>query len=111
MRRSYSITSAGTKQLKRWLGPPLPEWAGSVTFDPLRTRMSFLGVLSPAKQESFLLNAEELLVRELKDIRDELGPIRETGSLRDRVTAEGCQAVTVARPRWIRSALEALRQG
>jgi len=110
VRRSYSISATGSKELKRWLGPPLPEWVASVTFDPLRTRMSFLDALSPAKQESFLVEAERMLTEELQETREELDHVRETGSFWEVVTGEGCQAITQARLRWIRRILEALRE-
>jgi DNA-binding PadR family transcriptional regulator len=109
VRRAYSITAEGTKALKRWLGPPLAEWVASITFDPLRTRMPFLGVLTPAKQEVFLVNAERLLQVELQETRAARALLRESGAFWEEMATEGCLAITQARLRWIRKTLEVLR--
>lgn len=110
VRRAYKITPAGTKELRRWLGPPLSPWVAAVTFDPLRTRMPFLGALSPAKQEAFLLNAAELLEDELRQIRSVRGRARESEPFWEQMAAEGCQAIAQARLRWIRKVLATLRE-
>ncbi len=44
-RRDYRITTAGNAALRRWLRPPLPDADASIVYDPLRTRMLFLGAL------------------------------------------------------------------
>ena len=110
IRRAYTITAPGMRELKRWLGPPLSEWFAAVTFDPLRTRIPFLGALPAAKQEAFLLEAEELLVAELREVRRARNEARETEPFWEKMTAEGCVAVTQARLRWIRGVLEEFRE-
>ena len=110
VRRAYSITPAGVDELKRWLGPPLSEWVASVTFDPLRTRMPFLGALTPAKQRAFLLSAEKLLKEELQETRTARRQLQDNGSFWEQMAADGCRAVSQARLRWIRTTLEKLSQ-
>ncbi len=110
VRRAYSITPAGINELKRWLGPPLSEWVASVTFDPLRTRMPFLGTLTTAKQKAFLLSAEKLLEEELQETHGGRRQLQESGSFWEQMAADGCRAVTQARLRWIRKTLEKLSE-
>lgn len=52
VRRSYAVTPKGTTALREWVGPPLAREAVSVSYDPLRTRARFLGVLkSPQRRD------------------------------------------------------------
>jgi DNA-binding PadR family transcriptional regulator len=54
-----SLTAAGRRALRRWLCAPLAEWVVGVPPDPLRTRVRFLGVLTPREQRQFLRAAKE----------------------------------------------------
>jgi DNA-binding PadR family transcriptional regulator len=58
---TYSITPAGLKALKQWIGPPMSEEAITVTYDPLRSRARFLGVLTRRQQLAWLKAAMEVL--------------------------------------------------
>ncbi len=58
---TYSMTPAGLKALKEWIGPPMSDEAITVTYDPLRSRVRFLGVLSPRQQLAWLKAAMEVL--------------------------------------------------
>ena len=109
-RRAYTITPAGTKELRRWLGPPLAPWIASVTFDPLRTRMAFMGVASAPKQEVMLEEAIALLETELIELRRERKELTGQDQFWEEMAAEGCLAITQARLRWVRRTLESLRQ-
>lgn len=109
VRRTYTITAAGTKELRRWLGPPLAAWTAAVTYDPLRTRMYFLAALSPAKREAFLSDAVRLLESEAKELRRELREMRGPDAFWDRAAQEGTIAITEARIRWVRKTARALR--
>jgi DNA-binding PadR family transcriptional regulator len=51
------LTAVGLKVLRRWLRVPLQEWVAGVPPDPLRTRVRFLGALSPAEQRQFVFEA------------------------------------------------------
>jgi DNA-binding PadR family transcriptional regulator len=58
---TYSITAAGVKALKQWVGPPMADEAVTVAYDPLRSRARFLGVLTRRQQLAWLEAALEVL--------------------------------------------------
>jgi DNA-binding PadR family transcriptional regulator len=51
------VTAAGLRILRRWLRVPLQDWVAGVPPDPLRTRVRFLGALSPSEQRAFVREA------------------------------------------------------
>lgn len=57
----YSITPAGLKALKQWIGPPMGDEAMTVTYDPLRSRARFLGALTPRQRLAWLKAALDVL--------------------------------------------------
>lgn len=60
-RRIYAITAAGMKVLRAWIGPPLRPEVVSVSHDPLRSRVRFLGALTPAQRTRWFAAASEAL--------------------------------------------------
>jgi DNA-binding PadR family transcriptional regulator len=64
--RMLALTPAGLKALRTWIGPPVPREAVSVVPDPLRTRMFFVGALTPAERKRFLAEAEKGLEAEVR---------------------------------------------
>src|SRR5215510_939473 len=50
---SYGQTSLGSRHFLRWLGPPLEREVVSIAVDPLRTRIHFLGALTPRRRAAF----------------------------------------------------------
>jgi DNA-binding PadR family transcriptional regulator len=58
-KKHYRITANGRATLESWIGPPLPDWTGAATFDPIRTRMYFLTALPPARRLRFIEEAEQ----------------------------------------------------
>ena len=109
VRRSYTITASGLRELRSWLGPPVAEQAAAVTFDPLRTRVYMLGALAPKKQLLFLEEAEALLELEVQELRSERRALDDTDDFWEQMGADGCLAVAQARLRWIKKTIEALR--
>ena len=69
-KKHYRVTTSGAASLKTWIGPPLPDWAGAATFDPIRTRMYFLAALPPARRRRFLEEAERITRAELARFRE-----------------------------------------
>jgi len=65
-KKAFEITGRGLDELRAWIGPPLPQWTAAPTFDPVRTRMSFLGVLPAAKRAKFVAEARKNVAEELK---------------------------------------------
>lgn len=60
-RREYSITPRGEKTLKHWIGPPLAPDAITVSYDPLRSRARFLGVMKPHERRAWIAAALDAL--------------------------------------------------
>lgn len=69
-KKEFSITRRGLTSLRSWIGPPLPDWTAAPTFDPVRTRLSFIGALPPEKRREFVAEARRNLERELLRIRE-----------------------------------------
>jgi DNA-binding PadR family transcriptional regulator len=53
-RKEYTVTSKGIAALKEWIGPPLSPEAVTVSYDPLRSRARFLGVMTPAQRREWV---------------------------------------------------------
>lgn len=108
-RRSlYTLSSPGKLQLRRWLRPPLPEAAASITFDPLRTRAFFLGVLAEAEQVAFVQAAQQRLEAELPRLEAECVRYREAGDWFSAQAQRGAVLVARARLAWMRQLQAAL---
>ena len=83
-----SLTPAGRKALKRWLCAPLADWVVGVPPDPLRTRVRFLGALSPRELREFLRAAErgtlqhgKLLVKDWHDAGKKFRKLQSRGAV------------------------------
>ncbi len=50
----YIATPKGVEALRRWIGPPLPGVAQTVSCDPLRSRAAMLMVLSPKERRAWV---------------------------------------------------------
>lgn len=69
-RRAYVITPAGKKVLRAWIGPPLADEAISVAYDPLRTRVRFLGVVPAAQRQAWVRAAMEALLEVERRVKE-----------------------------------------
>ena len=104
----FSITERGLTTLRTWIGPPLPEWAGAPTMDPVRTRLSFLQLLDPEGRCRFLDDAEAILTREIAALRAQARTFdREAEPFEYLVLLGGLNEVE-ARRRWLREVRKAL---
>jgi len=65
-KKEFEITDRGLDELRAWIGPPVPQWTAAPTFDPVRTRMSFLGALPAAKRAKFVAAARKNVGDEIK---------------------------------------------
>jgi len=95
----YSLTAAGRARFRSWLGPPLTADVISIAADPLRTRMFFLGALSPRERAAFFASAREALERHL----EELVPAPGMDGF-DRLALRGAIRLTRARLAWLEEA-------
>ena len=71
-RKLLTITSSGKKALKAWIKEIANPDLISEVFDPLRSRIFFLGALANAEQISFAENVLGALDRHLADTRKHL---------------------------------------
>jgi len=85
--RAYAITTAGRKELRQWISPPLPPRVAATTYSPLRTRMYFLAALRPQKQIEFLDNALDALRGEVDTMRSVCDRYRDDGDLFSRLAS------------------------
>ncbi len=100
-RRLHRITSKGRAALTEWLNPPLPEDAARITYDPVRTRAYFLGVLSPQHRRAFLADAERQLEQQIPWIEGECKRYRAAGDEFSALAMSGALYVVQARLDWI----------
>ena len=70
--RLYRLTAGGETALLEWLRSPVEEDEARLTYDRIRTRVTFLGALTPAERDSMLDGAERQLDRVLADSRRDL---------------------------------------
>ena len=68
--RLYRSTATGRRVLRRWVGPPIPDWVVAVPVDSLRTRLSFLVVLSRADRIAFVTNATRMIEAHIRTVRE-----------------------------------------
>ena len=67
--RAYRVTREGRRALKVWLQGPL-EPRAMFSFDPFRTRMIYLGQLTPRERQRWLDDAEQCLHEQLRLVAD-----------------------------------------
>jgi DNA-binding PadR family transcriptional regulator len=93
----YELTKSGRDCLTEWLSPPLGRDLISVAPDPLRTRVYFLGALSPRQRARFLAQARENLERHI----EELAAMPSVDEF-DRLADRGAVRLTRARIAWLK---------
>ena len=64
----YILTDEGKKALKQWLNQPTSPTVFGTPPDPLRSRIEFLGFLTPQERKSFLAEVRTELEKHLKDV-------------------------------------------
>lgn len=97
VKRELTLTPAGLAALRAWLAP-LPGWAGAVTFDPIRTRLFFLGALPAESWSAFLDDAEAKVRAEKAALQAELAKL--SGRF-ERLAAGGALRELEARLGWL----------
>ena len=105
---TYELTDGGRDAFMAWLAPPLAYDIVSLAPDPLRTRMFFLGALSPKRRASFISEAREKLVAYVDELKDSTQEDEF-----DRLATRGAIRATRARIAWlddVRKALDGPKQ-
>lgn len=92
----YTLTAGGRGRLREWLGPPLMPDVVSITADPLRTRMYFLGALSTRERSAFIASARTALQRHLAELEN-----CSAMDVLDRLALRGAIRMTHARLAWL----------
>ncbi len=100
--RHYELTNEGRGALTAWIGPPFSEEVSSIPPDPLRTRLSFLAVLSSDRRDAFLSRAEEEIRAQANSADRECRRNLRAGRAPDYLISRGALLVAKARLKWIR---------
>jgi len=99
--RAYRVTPRGRGALRKWVGPPLPEWTADIPIDPLRTRLRFLGALPAEKRRALLREAKEQVEGKLKAIRADCRRLKKLSDPFPHAMARGAIHMMRARIRWL----------
>jgi len=100
-KKEFSITPKGLKSLQAWVGPALPEWTAAPTFDPVRTRLSFLGVLPPKERKHFLQQAQRNLDAEIARAREAIEEFDREGDPYEHLVFLGTLYELEGRRKWL----------
>lgn len=107
-RRLYTITQEGLRQLRAWLRGPIPDADATVPPDLIRTRIYFLGAVTPGERRAMLRTAAKKVEHELAANRAKLKQSRDEGNLFGELALEGIILVMRARLKWLRKAAGAV---
>jgi DNA-binding PadR family transcriptional regulator len=102
------VSRAGRAALRRWLGPPVPDWVAELSIDPLRVRMRFLGALPPSMRARFLDEARDALRDSLATIDADCARLAALDDPFPHAMARGAWHVTRARLEWLDEVAAAL---
>ncbi|MDH3215155.1 MAG: PadR family transcriptional regulator [Candidatus Krumholzibacteria bacterium] len=100
----YEVTARGLRELRSWVGPRVLDWSVSIPVDLLRTRIRFLGVLKSPERAEFLANAEQQLLRQIREAEKECRSLEATKEPYPYLVARGVAKIARARLSWIREA-------
>ena len=95
------LSPAGRRALREWLGPPLPGWVVSLPIDPLRTRLRFLGALSPSRRRTFLAEARAAVAADIATIEADCRRLRTADDPFPHAMARGALHLARARRAWL----------
>ena len=101
MRRSFSLTRSGRRRFHEWLSPPVAPWVAAFTYDPIRTRVFFLGHLPLEQQLGFLDDAIAETKKVLREHQAEKNAMVAERSVFDSIGRDGAIAELKARLRWL----------
>jgi DNA-binding PadR family transcriptional regulator len=109
--RLYSLTSRGLKALQSWMAPPLSEDVTGVPMDPLRTRLEFLGALTPGMRRAFVKDARLKLEEHIAATRADCRATRGKKDPARHLVARGALIMLLARKDWLKEVSRSLRKG
>jgi DNA-binding PadR family transcriptional regulator len=109
--RACTLSASGRRALAGWLGPPLPDWAAAVTFDPIRTRVGVFAALTPHARHRLLIEAERSLIAELSSLRKITQAPDQAHDRWEALTMRGAAAEIRARLSWVRAVRKEVEGG
>lgn len=99
--RRYLLTAAGKAALRAWM-TETEAWMASVEFDPIRSRVHFLGALSVRRRRRFVVETLVSLESEIRATRDLLAALDDDEDRWRAWGARGALGVLRARRAWLR---------
>jgi DNA-binding PadR family transcriptional regulator len=105
---AYALTASGTRAFREWLQPPWSAVVTGVPADPLRTRVSFLGLLPRRARARFFRSAIEGMDPSLREHESPQGPVGRAADRFEKAVARGALAMLRARKRWLDGTARAL---
>ena len=99
--RRYSLSEFGIQALRTWLRPPFEADEFSPTLDPIRSRVTFLGLLSQSELDEFTSKTMEGLNLLLDQCSQDLDAHRDAGDKIGELALLGAVRETQARIMWI----------
>ena len=102
-RRSFLLTAEGRRRLREWLSPSDAAWSAAFTYDPIRTRVFFLGHVPRKQRLEFLDEAITHTEAALAGHSEEKEEQSATLSEFDAMGRDGAIAELDARLAWLRS--------
>lgn len=103
--RRFTITAAGKRALRQWMSRDKGEMA-AVEFDPMRTRVHFLGILTPRRRERFIEECAASLRHEIEQTELMIERHRKSESKWRIYGATGALRTLQARLAWLLDILE-----
>lgn len=108
-KKEFTVTPKGLTALQEWIGPPLEAWTGLPTFDPIRTRLSFFGALTPAKRRRFIAEAQGHVGAALEEIEAKIAGWDRDAEPFEYLVLLGTREELRGRKRWLAEVEKALQ--
>jgi DNA-binding PadR family transcriptional regulator len=96
-----SITEKGTASLQEWLTPPISSASAGPSFDSIRTRLYFLGVLPKKQQLAIVDDAVRVTRQQIDDFETQRKADEEAGNISEVLGGLGVIFEYRARLRWL----------
>jgi DNA-binding PadR family transcriptional regulator len=104
----YGLTAAGDRALRQWLGPVLEPAVYASHPDPLRTRVSFLALLTPAVRATFVTEAATRIRAHLEDLARAAEAAQACGDRYEFHASRGAYLAGEARLTWLEEMARAM---
>jgi DNA-binding PadR family transcriptional regulator len=108
-RMLFEVTPGGLRAIRDWLRPPFAPSVGGPTFDPVRTRLFFLGALPRSQWKSVIDGAVDVVSGELARANEKRKSDLSSGNVSEALGALGVVYELRARLQWLRKVRTLLR--